>query len=91
MINKLTILLPLALTILGLCQFLLSNDLASTGNSVYDIDQRIHTLRDENEILSSQVAVSRSLVVISKKAEELGLLVSGDYVTMPLYDAVAYR
>lgn len=84
------IFLPLLVT-LSIAQFLLSNDLASTGNSVFEVEQSIKVLREENEILKQQVASARSLSAIEDRANELGFAAPSGFVTVPLYENMAYR
>jgi hypothetical protein len=91
MINKLLILFPCLVVVLAVAQFLISNDLASTGNSVYVVEQSIKVLREENEILKQQVARARSLAVIETRAETLGFFPATAAVTIPLYNNVALR
>ena len=62
------------LIFLGLFQVVVSNQLATAGEKLTQIDERIRGLENENERLKRKIAISSSLTTIAEKAEEIGFL-----------------
>ena len=73
---------PLIALVLICLQFLVSNELAGVGAAVQDADIRIANLREENEILSQQVASASALATIAAKAQELGFTAKTNYLVI---------
>jgi len=62
------------LIFLGLFQVVVSNQLATAGEKLTQIDEKIRGLENENERLKREIAISSSLTTIAEKAEEIGFL-----------------
>lgn len=67
-------LLILTLIFLGVFQVIVSNKLATAGERLSQIDEEIKALKEENEGLKKEIAISSSLATIAKKAEKSGFL-----------------
>lgn len=63
-----------ALIFLGLVQVMISNQLATAGEKLTQLDREIKALEEENGSLRKEIAVSSSLTTIAEKAEEDGFL-----------------
>lgn len=65
---------PLIAMLCIVLEIVLTNRLAGSGQEVRSIDMAIDGIRTENELLEQQVASASSLLTISTKASELGLV-----------------
>lgn len=72
--------LVLILVILAAFQIIVSNQLATAGEKLTEIDQEIKFLEEENDRLKREIAISSSLTTIAKKAEEAGYLKTEDFL-----------
>ncbi len=66
--------LPLFVIALVVVQVVISNYLATLGQSLGDIDTKIESLQGTNALLESEVASASSLLTISAKAKERGFI-----------------
>lgn len=66
--------MSLILTGLVIFQLLVSNHLATAGERLTQMDQKIEALEKENESLKKEIALSSSLAMIAKKAKEMGFV-----------------
>jgi cell division protein FtsL len=62
----------ITIVVLLLLQVIVSNQLATKGLEIADIEKNIGDLRETNTRLSQEVASSSALLAISEKAHELG-------------------
>jgi hypothetical protein len=72
-------------------QFILSNDLASVGKTVEEMDKHADVTKEENQLLMRQVSIMRSLDAIEAKAKEIGFVKAATYVTISDSQSVALR
>jgi len=80
-----------AIIVLVVFQFILSNDLASVGSAVEKMDRYAEVTREENQLLTRQVSILRSLDTIEKKAKENGFVKAATYLTISDTQSVALR
>ncbi len=66
--------IPIFVILLIVAQIIWSNTLVGSGREVLAIDVAISELRQANDQLGEQVASASSLVTVSVKAKELGLV-----------------
>lgn len=66
--------IPVVVILLIIVELVWSNTLVGGGREVSAMDLKIAALRQENERLEQKVASSSSLVTISAKAKEMGLV-----------------
>lgn len=85
-----SLILPLII-VLSVFQFILSNELASVGATVEEMDQHAEITKEENQILTRQVSVFRSLDTIETKAKENGFIKAATYLTITDSQSVALR
>lgn len=74
--------LPLLAIILIIFEIVATNEFASVGTKIRTIDVAIDRLRDENELLHSQIASASALIAIEQKAKDLGYKIPADFITM---------
>lgn len=87
MIGKIIIsTLPLFAIGLIVFQLFLTNELASFGEKILEIDAKIESLSDDNLRLESQVASASSLLTIETKAFELGFKKSSSVIHLDQFD-----
>jgi len=72
--------LALILTVLAVFQIIVSNQLATAGGKLAEIDQEIKLLEEENEYLKREIAISSSLTTIAEKAEKAGYLETNNFL-----------
>ena len=74
----------LVVVLLAVGQLLVTNELASLGQSVGELDDRIEAAREVHELLGQEVASASSLLAIEEKAKELGFVepTKTSYVTL---------
>ncbi len=72
--GRLVGLLPFLVIILAAGQIWITNELAGLGASVHDVDVRIEAIKEENALLTQQVASASSLLLIEQKAREMGFV-----------------
>ena len=65
-------LLPVAAIIMIILQVVVSNELASLGKKLGNIEYEISNQNDMRELLSAEVASASSLLALREKAESLG-------------------
>lgn len=65
---------PLAAGVLIVIEIILTSQLVGSGHWVRSLDMSIDTLRQENALLTQQVASASSLLTISAKAAEMGFV-----------------
>jgi hypothetical protein len=82
--------LPL-IVLLTVFQLILSNDLASVGRTVEEMDKHADITKEENQLLVRQLAILRSLDTIETKAKEKGFIKAGTYLTISDSQSVALR
>ncbi len=66
--------LPVFVIVLVTLQVVISNELASLGQTMGDIDTRIEGVKGTNELLESEVASASSLLTVAVKAKEIGFV-----------------
>jgi len=85
-----SLILPLII-LLSVFQFILSNDLASVGAAVEKMDTHADITKEENQLLTRQVSIMRSLDTIEAKAKENGFIKATTYLTISDSQSVALR
>lgn len=64
----------LIILFLAILQIIFSNLLTSHGQRLKALDLRLKELSEERQRLTRQLAENRSLIIMAKKAEELGFI-----------------
>jgi hypothetical protein len=71
-ITKLLQMLPLFAGVLTVIEIIFINQYASTGHTIYAIDNTINALTYENTVLEQRIASASSLMTIAVKAKDMG-------------------
>lgn len=90
-INILSVFLPVTAGLIGLTQLAVSNSLSGRGIEYSSLEISISALRDENEILSAQLAQNTSLSTINKKAMLAGFTEPKLREVISVHQSVARR
>jgi len=66
--------IPVAVIILVVIEILWSNTLVVSGKQVSSVDLEIVSVREQNELLATQVASASSLLTIAVRAKDMGFI-----------------
>jgi len=77
-----SITLPIIAVVLGVCQIIYTNELASVGSSLASYDTKIEQLTTENATITQKVASMSSLLSVQEKAVAMGFVETKKYLTI---------
>lgn len=81
-LSSLYFFIPATALILIVTEIFATNELVSEGRKIHDVDLKIETVSNENDLLASQIASASALATIQQKAKDNGFIKPANYLTI---------
>lgn len=73
---------PILALVIILSEIIVTNELAVYGDKLNELDAQIEVVTDDSLRLQQKIASASSIIVISSKAEEMGLVKANDFISV---------